>query len=251
MNARGSWQGMWTIARLNWAFYAAALVVLLAALFALPFFTTAWAQVASGLAALASAYFLIVSLGVSHLVYDRSELYRFNWLDRALRGTSPVAAVYCHAGFDERSGTAKEKLPGTRWTILDHYDELRMTEPSIRRARRLFPPVTGTLAAPHHAWPLPAQAVDLILGFLAIHEFRTEAARIAWFAEARRCLRPGGLVLLVEHVRDFANFLAFGPGFLHFHSPANWRGCWEAGGLKAVDEFRVTPWVRIFVLSPV
>ena len=71
----------------------------------------------------------------------------------------------------------------------------------------------------------------------------------AWFAEARRCLRPGGRIVLVEHVRDVANFLAFGPGFLHFHSPESWRHCWEKAGLRLSDRFRVTPWVRVFVIS--
>ena len=88
----------------------------------------------------------------------------------------------------------------------------------------------------------------MVFGLLAIHELRSEAERTAWFAEARRCLRQGGRLILLEHTRDFANFLAFGPGFLHFHSPASWRRCWEGAGLQALDEFRVTPWVRIFVI---
>jgi hypothetical protein len=55
--------------------------------------------------------------------------------------------------------------------------------------------------------------------------------------------------LLVEHVRDAANFLAFGPGFLHFHSPASWRRCWEGAGLRSIDQFCVTPFVQVYVLS--
>src|SRR6185369_12297714 len=101
----------------------------------------------------------------------------------------------------------------------------------------------------YDAWAVAAESADLVLGLLAIHELRSEAERSAWFAEAKRCLRKGGRVVLVEHLRDIANFLAFGPGFLHFHSPASWRRCWECAGFRSIDEFSVTLFVRIFVLS--
>jgi hypothetical protein len=94
-----------------------------------------------------------------------------------------------------------------------------------------------------------AEFADLILGLLAIHELRSETERGLWFAEAKRCLRPDGRVVLVEHVRDMANFIAFGPGFVHFHSRADWRRCWETAGFHLADEFCVTPFIRIFVLG--
>ena len=124
-----------------------------------------------------------------------------------------------------------------------------MTEPSIRRARRIYPPVAGTVQAPFDRWPVSTGSTGIIFGLLAIHELRSEAERTAWFAEAKRCLRRGGRVALVEHTRDLANFIAFGPGFLHFHSPASWRRCWERAGLETLDEFRVTPWIRVFVIG--
>ena len=55
---------------------------------------------------------------------------------------------------------------------------------------------------------------------------------------------------VVEHVRDVANFLAFGPGFLHFHSTGTWRRAWRSAGVHDVCQFRVTPFVRVFVLKP-
>jgi hypothetical protein len=93
------------------------------------------------------------------------------------------------------------------------------------------------------------ESADVVFGLLAIHELRGELERTAWFAEAGRSLKSGGIVVLAEHTRDLANFLAFGPGFLHFHSVASWRRCWEKAGLRAMDEFQVTPWVRIFTVS--
>jgi hypothetical protein len=86
---------------------------------------------------------------------------------------------------------------------------------------------------------------------LAVHELRSEGERSAWFAESKRCLRKAGRLVLVEHMRDTANFIAFGPGCLHFHSLESWQRCWESAGFCSIDQFRVTPFVRIFVLSPV
>jgi len=250
MRRRGKWQGMWTIARLNWPFYVAALLALLVSIAGVFLVDALWLRVSCALAGLGALYFLVFSLGVAHLVYDRSDLYRWAWLQRVLRGATPAQAILCHAGFDEASAFLKAHTLATAWTILDHYDAARMTEPSIHRARRWFPPAPGTIATPQHTWPLEAGAAGLVLGLLAIHEFRGESERSAWFSEARRCAQKGGRVVLVEHLRNFANLLAFGPGFLHFHSRASWQRCWQAAGLHLIEEFDITPWVRVFVLSP-
>ena len=249
MSVRGKWQGMMTIARFNWPFYAAAVAVLITALCGLLLFPAPGFKLVCGAALAGAAYFLFGSLGVSHLIYDRSDLYRWGWMDRALRGTQRRDFIFCHSGFDESSQALREKLGAAGWRVLDHFDETQMTEASIRRARRMFPPTADTLPAPHDHWPVSAACADVVFGLLAIHEFRSEAERSEWFSEARRCLRKDGRVVIVEHVRDLANFLAFGPGFLHFHSPGSWRRAWECAGFRSLDEFRITPWVRVFVLS--
>ena len=249
MTQRGKWQGMWTIAKLNWPFYGSAMVVLIVAACGfvwseIPLLE--WACVAAVMGAL---YFLIVSLWVSHQVYDRSDFYRWEWLKRALEGAERGTMIFCHSGFDEASQTLKELFEDVDWVVLDHYDETMMTEASIRRARKLFPPTADTKPASFDRWPVEDESADVVFGLLAIHELRREEERITWFTEASRCLKPGGRVVLTEHTRDLANFLAFGPGFLHFHSRASWRRCWEKAGLHATDEFQVTPWVRIFIVS--
>jgi len=248
VKARRKFQGMLTIARFNWPLYAAALTVLTISGTGTVLLTGPF-KIPSAIACACAAYFIFVSLGVSHWVYDRSDLYRWSWLRDALNKDPMRQAIVCHSGFDEISAGLREKFGNAQWSVLDHYDPARMTEPSIQRARALFPPTSGTLACGYDAWPLAAESVDVVLALLAIHELRTETERTGWFVEAKRCLRKGGRVVLAEHVRDVANFLAFGPGFLHFHSCASWRRCWERAGLRPVDQFSVTPFVQVFVLT--
>jgi hypothetical protein len=249
VSARYPWQGMAAIARFNWPFYVAATAMLLASLLGLIFLSAFIWKLVCGAALAGAAYFLFGSLGVSHLIYDRSDLYRWRWLDRALGGAQLHRVIFCHSGFDEASEELRSRLAKTEWLILDHFDEARMTEASIRRARKLFPPTAGTLSAAYDQWPVAKETADVVFGLLAIHELRSEQERSAWFSEARRCLARGGRVVLVEHLRDLANFLAFGPGFLHFHSRESWRRAWEVAGFRAADGFGVTPWVRVFVLT--
>ena len=250
MNPRGPRQGMINILRFNRNLYLAAAVVFLAALAGLVRFDPPLLKLACAAALAGSGYFLFISLGVAHLIYDRSDLYRFHWLDRALGDAVINSVVFCHSGLDEVSEGLKAKLQPAAWVTLDHFDAAQMTEPSIQRARQLYPPAAGTIAAAFDRWPVESGCADVVFGLLAIHEFRTEDERTAWFHEARRCLKPGGRVVLAEHLRDPSNFIAFGPGFLHFHSAASWRRCWEAAAFRAVDEFPVTPWIRFFILDP-
>lgn len=249
MKPRGQWQGMLTIARFNWPFYLAAFVVLMASAIGLLLLVSPGLKLLCGIIFLGSVYFIFVSLGVSHFIYDRSDLYRWKWLDRALGNVKIRRAIFCHSGFDETSAALREKFGGAQWQLLDHYDGQRMTEPSIRRARAMFPPGPDTLPARHDAWPLAADSADAVFGLLAIHELRSETERTAWFTECKRCLRHDGRAVIVEHVRDTANLLAFGPGFLHFHSVASWQRCWTSAGFRLADQFRVTPFVRVFLLK--
>jgi SAM-dependent methyltransferase len=249
MKSRGRWQGMWTIVSFNWPFYLVALIVVILSLGTFISHSEILLRILSGLTLAGALYFLVGSLGVSHQVYDRSDLYRWQWLARAMEGAGRSQMVFCHSGFDESSQEVFERLNPDRWIVLDHYDAAQMTEASIQRARRKFPPTRATLPAPFEQWPVETHSTDVVLGILAIHELRSENERIAWFAEARRCLASGGRLVLVEHIRDLANFLAFGPGFLHFHSTSSWRRCWEHADFILKEEFKITPWVSVFVIE--
>lgn len=249
MTSRSSWQGAWQIARFNWPFYAVGVVTTIFLIIAAWLVPLLWMKWACAVMAAGSFYLLVGSLLASHLVYDRSDLYRFVWLERLLKDVPHGRMIVCHSGFDEVSQPLAEKFPATQWRVLDHYDERIMTEPSIRRVRKIFPTPPGTIAAPSDQWPIESHSADVVLGLLAIHEFRSNEERAAWFREASRCLKSGGRIILAEHVRDLANFVVYGPGFLHFHSVASWQRSWTTANLHLAETFRITPWVRVFVLT--
>ena len=247
---RGRFEGVLNIVRFNWPMFVATAVAVLVAVIGVTIVAEPVWRVLLVLVAACLVIGTAVSLAVSHLIYDHSDLYRFAWLSRALGGLSPRRAIFCQTGFDECSVPLRERLRDTTWTLLDHYDPTWMTEASIQRARRRCPPASGTITAPFSAWPVGARSADVVIGMLAVHELRRDEERVAWFAEAHRVSCEGGRVILVEHVRDLANVLVFGPGALHFHSIATWRRSWERARLRLRDEFRVTSWVRVFVLEP-
>jgi len=240
---------MRTIARLNWPYYAAAAAIIIVATACLVFPTPSAIQLLAAIALAGALYFVFVSLGVSYLIYDRSGLYRWRWLDAILPTNKRERTLLCHCGFDEVSESLRDYLGGGELQVLDHYDAATMTEPSIRRARELFPPVTGTLPARFDQWPVSDHSQDVIFALLAIHELRSEDQRSRWFAEARRTLADGGRIIIAEHTRNAANFLAFGPGFLHFHSRQSWQRCWQNAGLDCIHASTLTPWIDLFVLT--
>jgi hypothetical protein len=130
---------------------------------------------------------------------------------------------------------------------VDVFDAGARNARSILRARR-----RAGLATPPSGGPVRLPAADGSVGavFLvfAAHEVRRPSARRRLFDEVARVLRPHGAALLVEHVRDVANALAFGPGALHFAAAATWRRCARDAGLAIDVERRVTPFVRVLRL---
>ena len=123
-----------------------------------------------------------------------------------------------------------------------------MTEPSIERARRTAPELRKAIRASWRRLPLPAGTFDAVFIMFAAHELRRHQARVQLFREAARLLGAGGELILVEHVRDWLNFLAFGPGVLHFFPLRAWLTAAQAAGLQVCAETSKTPFVRVLVL---
>lgn len=236
------------IVRFNWPFYAVAGLIAGAGPAVVRWMPLpSWMRFAAYAGCAVVALWLVASLVASWIVYDRSRLMDWDWVLQAL-GFSPASWINLHAGLDQSTPALQQIFPGAQGRVFDIYDPREMREPSIARARRLAQNAVSPEAADYRHLPVDKGTVDVAMLLLSAHELRSEEARSALFAELRRVLGPAGRVVVAEHLRDWANFLAFGPGFLHFHSRRTWLRCFSRHRFDVHREFSITPFVRIFVL---
>ncbi len=212
-------------------------------------FLPRWLRTLVGAGVGGVGFYFVGSLAVSHWVYDRSALYGWRWLARFV-SKEPGRIVNVHAGFDESTGALRNLYPSAVVTPVDFYDPVRNPEPSIARARRAHPVDPATVRVGLDGWPLATGSADLVVLFLAAHEVRTVADRRRLFGQVRRVCGADARVVVVEHLRDAANFAAYGPGFFHFHSQDAWRRSFGPG-LEVVDEAKITPFIHVFGLRVV
>lgn len=246
---RGKYAGVLSILQYNWHFYAASLCALvgIGALLWFRLLPRAGEVVLIG-AAILTAFWFLSSLLVSYYVYDYSGVTRWNWIPRIL-SFPPQQWLNIHAGLDESTIILTQLFPNTQYMVVDIYDPQEMTEPSIARARRLHPSSVSTVNCKLDALPLPDCDRDTLFLLFAAHEIRHPARRTALFIESARVLADSGQLLLVEHMRDWKNFVAFGPGFLHFHSRGEWLRHARDAGLTVEREDCITPFVRCFLMT--
>jgi SAM-dependent methyltransferase len=236
---RGRFQGVRQILTFHWKLYlVAALFAALAITLAPGFAWIAWI-------ALPALFWLLVSIAVSHYVYDRSSLYSLCWLSECFP-REPRTWVQLHAGLDETSGAIEALFPAARGEVFDIFDAAEMTEPSIAQARNAAR--VEARMADWRALPLATGACDAAFLIFTAHEFRRAPVRARFFREVARVLRGNGDLIVVEHLRDWANFLAFGPGFFHFLPERAWLAAAESGGFEIRRRFRVTPFVNVFTM---
>lgn len=243
---RKSTQGVRNIVRFNWHFYAVAGGVLLLG-GGLAVYSNAVVRLFAYVLLALVVIPTIVSLAVSYYVYDCSVLYSFTWLNTTILHCKGVV-VNVHAGFDETSALLVQQLTQAKLRVLDFYDPAEHTEVSIRRARAAYPPFPGTEQVQPYALPVPDGLAEQVFVILAAHEIRQPAQRIAFFTELRRIVQAQGQIVVVEHLRDPANFLAYTVGFLHFYSRATWQRTFWAAGLHVEKEQKITPFVSAFTL---
>jgi SAM-dependent methyltransferase len=190
---------------------------------------------------------MTTSLLVSHYVYDRSALYDFRWMLERLP-SQPCTWLNIHCGLDQTSDLLLSVFPESEGQILDIFDPVEMTEPSIARARGGRAALLDTPIANFRCLPLPSRRCDAVFLIFAAHEIRKHSSRRDFFGEVARILSANGSVVMIEHLRDLPNFVAFGPGFLHFQSRREWLSAAASANLVATREFAVTPFVHVFLL---
>jgi len=240
-------QGVYNILRFNWHFYvlAAGLILVLTLLnHLLPLAYHIVNVTIISMVILAT----LISLGVSWYIYDLSGLYMLNWLDE-VTVSSNGKMININAGFDETSTLLQQKYPDADIIAYDFYDPLKHTEVSIKRARKAYLPFEGTVRISTSAIPLPDNDIDCIFLIFSAHEIRNERERDIFFNELKRVLKPVGKIILMEHLRDTPNFLAYNWGVFHFISKSSWHKTVKNAGLNLCAEEKFTPFITKFILE--
>jgi ubiquinone/menaquinone biosynthesis C-methylase UbiE len=248
MPGQGHFSGVIKIVRFNVQFYVLSTLGLLTVLFLvasrrLPL----WLEFVVLCGAAVIVFWILSSLFASWYVYDYVGVTRWQWLRNRLP-VPPRRWVNIHAGLDESTFALRRLFPQSEGSVVDIYDSGEMTEPSISRARRMNPAREPFKPGNYNSLPLPDDECDVVFLLFSAHEVRIAQHRTELLRETARVLMETGYVVLVEHLRDWKNFLAFGPGFLHFHSKRNWLRNIRSSGLSVEQESHVTPLVQCFVL---
>ena len=192
-------------------------------------------------------YGLLMPLLVSAYVYDFSGFYKFDWLKKVISHNESVdTIVNINAGFDETSFILESKFSKATLRVFDFYNAQRHTEPAIIRARKvtLFYPNTQSMES--DSIPLESASVDIVFLLSAVHEIRLHDEKVIFLKECHRVIKPGGKVIMVEHLRDFPNFVAFTIGFTHFFSRDTWKKAYTEAGFPMFEETKFTPFMSIF-----
>lgn len=196
-------------------------------------------------------YGLIMPLIISAYVYDLSGYYHFNWLKGLnIEESNAKQILNINAGFDETSFIIKSLFPQSNLTVFDFYNAKQHTEPAIVRARKVSLVYPNTQQIKTNSIPLEDNSVDIIFLLSAVHEIRSHEEKIQFLKECNRLCKSNGKVIMVEHLRDFPNFLAFSVGFTHFFSKRTWKNAFEKAGFSSFVETKFTPFMSIFHCSP-
>ncbi|HEX9825525.1 MAG TPA: methyltransferase domain-containing protein [Flavobacteriaceae bacterium] len=245
---RKKFQGVLNILSFNRHFYVfglAALTLIIASqlLFEWPLLWF-WLFVAAFL------YGLIMPLIVSAYVYDFSGYYDFHWLKGCgLKDSNTNQILNINAGFDETSFIVKNHFPKSDLKVFDFYNSKQHTEPAIIRARKVSLVYPDTQQTTTSHIPLIDNSVDIIFLLSAVHEIRLYEEKVQFLKECHRICKPNGKVIMVEHLRDIPNFLAFTVGFTHFFSRKVWRRAFVSAGFSTFEETKFTPFMSIFKCS--
>ncbi len=232
---RKPFQGITNIVKFNWPYFAGS-AILLVILISLNYI----------IAALIILLNNFLALYISYLVYDRSSLYQLTWLDDISIGKKNVNI---NAGFDETSQLIRNKYPDIDLKVLDFYDPNKHTETSIKRARKAYPPSQNILKINTSDLPFEDNSIDTVFAIFSLHEIRNSRELTMFFKELNRVIAPDGNIIIVEHLRDAVNFLAYNIGFFHFHSKATWNKAFAKANFHIAQTKKITPFVTVYILK--
>ena len=246
---RRRFQGVLNILSFNRHFYIYGLIAL--ALIIASHLVFSWPDFLYWIILSAFLYGLIMPLLVSAYVYDFSGYYNFNWLKGFnIEDSCEKQILNINAGFDETSFIIKNLFPQSSLQVFDFYNAQRHTEPAIIRARKVSLVYPDTQQIIQNSIPVNDNSVDTIFLLSAVHEIRSQEEKVQFLKECHRLCKQNGKIIMVEHLRDFPNFLAFSIGFTHFFSKRAWKNAFENAGFSTFEEIKFTPFMSIFHCCP-
>ena len=246
---RTRFQGVLNILSFNRHFYVFGLAAL--ALLFISHSIMKWPDSIFWLIISAFLYGLAIPLLISAYVYDFSGYYDLHWMKKLIEEYEQAdLVVNINAGFDETSFILKGKFPHADLKAFDFYDARQHTEMAIKRARKVSLVYPDTQQIVSDAIPAMDHSADLVFLLSAAHEIRSHEEKIRFLKECRRLCKPAGKVVMVEHLRDFPNFLAFSVGFTHFFSRSVWKNAFDRAGFATFRETKFTPFMSIFECTP-
>jgi hypothetical protein len=244
---RKPFQGTWNIIRFNWHFYFIAAIAI-SLLLILRIYSSPVLHTIISVSVVCFLLVIVLSLSASFFIYDLSSFYRFEWLkDTEIEPGGTLVNI--HAGFDETSAALAEIFPFARLLVFDFYNPQKHTEPSIKRARKAYPPYKETITISTGKLPLGEGRADHVFCIMSLHEIRNRDERIMFLQNLQKALKPTGGITVVEHLRDLPNLLVYTIGFFHFFSKKEWRHNFNAAGLAIQSEKKITPFISCFLLT--
>jgi SAM-dependent methyltransferase len=246
---RRNFQGVLNILSFNRHFYVYGFIALAAIITTYLIF--AWSTLLFWIVILAFLYGLLMPLIVSAYVYDFSGYYEFNWLKNyTLPDSETNQILNINAGFDETSFIIKNHFPKSDLRVFDFYNAKQHTEPAIVRARKVTQVYPNTQQITSNNIPMQDRSVDVIFLLSAAHEIRTQEEKISFLKECHRVCKSDANIIMIEHLRNFPNFVAFTIGFTHFFSRKIWLDAFKKAGFAKIEERKFTPFMSIFNSRP-
>lgn len=191
---------------------------------------------------------IIASLLASYILYDNSDLYELNNLKGIIDWNKTENAILVHASFDPLSKTLEEKNPNLNLKVCDIFGNRHEQEKGIETSKKVFPPNPREIKIKPHQLPFEDKSQDVILAITALHEILEHEQRVLFFKEAKRVLKDDGVIIVSEQFRDFTNFVFFNIGAFHFLSKKQWKNAIFGGGLKIVENKKITPFANMLIV---
>ncbi|MDM8527353.1 class I SAM-dependent methyltransferase [Anaerolineales bacterium HSG24] len=247
------YSGMMATLIYNWPIFAGIALFTTVVIGASFIVSTPWRELFL-LSGIGGVVWAMIILLASFLVYDWGNQHEYDRLAELgeLEKANMMVDITC--GKLRGSRGILPRFKGGHYFLIDIYDEAKMSDNALKRARSMEPTLKTERRIYHRTgkpnrFPLPHNWADAIYCSFSLHELQDKADREAIFKEFARMLKPKGRLLIAEHGRDLSNAIAFGPGVYSFFSPSTWQIHFESAGLKVAHHERWRGLVNLWVIE--